>query len=78
MDILPNEEELMIKNSAREFFESECTTTLVREMEKTETGYSAELWSKMAEIGWLSLSIPESYGGSGFGLTTLGIVMSET
>lgn len=78
MDILPNEEELMIKNSAREFFESECTTTLVREMEKTETGYSAELWSKMAEIGWLGLSIPESYGGSGFGLTTLGIVMSET
>lgn len=78
MDVLPNEEEQMIRNSAREFFETECPTSLVREMEKTDTGYSAELWSKMSEVGWLSLAIPEAYGGSGFGMTTLGIVMAET
>ena len=35
MDVLPNEEEQMISNSAREFFEAECPTSLVREMEKT-------------------------------------------
>ena len=78
MDVLPNEEEQMIRNSAREFFETECPTSLVREMEKSDKGYSEELWSKMSEVGWLSLAIPESYGGSGFGMTTLGIVMSET
>ena len=78
MDVLPNEEEQMIRNSAREFFEAECPTSLVREMEKTEKGYSEQLWSKMSEVGWLSLVIPEAYGGSGFGMTTLGIVMSET
>ena len=78
MDVLPNEEEQMIRNSAREFFEAECPTSLVREMEKTEKGYSEQLWSKMSEVGWLSLVIPAAYGGSGFGMTTLGIVMSET
>tara|TARA_B100000029_G_scaffold173814_2_gene170527 strand:+ start:5954 stop:7132 length:1179 start_codon:yes stop_codon:yes gene_type:complete len=78
MDVLPNEEEQMIRNSAREFFEAECPTSLVREMEKDDQGYSRELWSKMSEVGWLSLVIPEAYGGSGFGMTTLGIVMAET
>ena len=49
MDVLPNEEEQMIRNSAREFFEAECPTSLVREMEKTEKGYSEQLWSKMSK-----------------------------
>ena len=39
MDVLPNEEEQMIRNSAREFFETECPTSLVREMEKSDKGY---------------------------------------
>ena len=39
MDILPTEEELMVKNLAREFLEGECPTSLVREMETDDLGY---------------------------------------
>ena len=48
MDILPSEEEQMVKNLAREFLEGECPTSLVREMEVDDLGYSPDLWKKMS------------------------------
>ena len=40
MDVLLSENEEMIRNLAREFLEGECPTSLVRDMEKDELGYS--------------------------------------
>lgn len=77
MDVLPSEEELMMKNLAREFLEAECSPMLAREMEKDEAGYSLELWNKMAELGWLGTSVPEAYGGQGLPLTYLGLILEE-
>ena len=77
MDVLPSEEELMMKNLAREFLEAECPPMLAREMEKDEAGYSPELWTKMAELGWLGTSVPEAYGGQGLPLTYLGLILEE-
>lgn len=36
----------------------------------TEAGqpYAAELWSQMAELGWLGLTVPEANGGLGLGI----------
>ena len=77
MDTLLNEEEQMVKNSARQFLESECPPTLVRDMERDERGYPAELWSKVVNLGWPGLALPEAYGGSGLPLSYLGIVLEE-
>ena len=77
MDILPSEEEQLLKNAAREFLEAEVSTALVREMELDENGYPPALWRQMAELGWLGLAIPEEYGGQGLPLTYLGLVMEE-
>ena len=77
MDILPSEEEQMVKNLAREFLEAECPPRLARDMEKDEQGYSPELWNKMAELGWFGMSIPESYGGQGLPLAYLGLILEE-
>lgn len=77
MDVLPSEEEQMVKNLAREFLEAECPPSLARAMEKDEHGYSPELWNKLAELGWLGMAIPEAYGGQGLPLTYLGIVLEE-
>ncbi len=77
MDILPSEEEQMVKNLAREFLEGECPPSLARAMEKDELGYSPELWRKMAELGWPGMALPERYGGQGLPLTYLGIIMEE-
>jgi alkylation response protein AidB-like acyl-CoA dehydrogenase len=77
MDVLPSEEELMVKNLAREFLEAECPPSLARAMEKDEQGYPPDLWSKMAELGWFGMSLPEAYGGQGLPLTYLGIILEE-
>ncbi len=77
MDVLPNEEEQMVKNLAREFLEAECPPRLAREMEKDALGYPPELWQKLADLGWLGISLPEEYGGQGLPLTYLGIITEE-
>ena len=77
MDVLPNEEEQMVKNLAREFLEAECPPRLAREMEKDDLGYPPELWRKMADLGWLGISLPEEYGGQGLSLTYLGLILEE-
>jgi len=77
MDILPTEEEQMLKNVAREFLEAEVSTALVREMELDGVGYPPALWKQMADLGWLGMSLPEQYGGQGLPLVYLGLIMEE-
>ena len=77
MDVLPSEEEQMVKNLAREFLEAECPPRLARDMEKDEQGYPPELWNKMAQLGWFGMSIPEAYDGQGLPLTYLALILEE-
>ena len=77
MNVLPSEEELMVKNAAREFLEAECPASLAREVEQDERGYSLELWEKMASLGWFGISLPEAYGGGGLPVSYLGLIIEE-
>ena len=78
MDVLLSENEEMIRNLAREFLQGECPTSLVRDMEKDDLGYSQDMWKKVAsELGWTALSLPEEYGGLGETLQFLGLIFEE-
>jgi len=77
MDTTLTEEETMIRQSARRFLEAECSTRLVREMEKDPKGYPPDLWRKAADLGWQGLALPEAYGGSDMPLVYLGLVLEE-
>ena len=77
MDILLNDDENLIVDSAREFLTNECPTKLVRAMEVDALGYSKELWAKVAELGWQGMCMPEKVGGSNMSLVFLGLVMRE-
>jgi alkylation response protein AidB-like acyl-CoA dehydrogenase len=77
MDVLLTEEEKMVRDSAREFFEAECSTTLVREMETDPKGYPPALWRKAAELGWQGMALPEKYGGQDLPLVYLGLIFAE-
>jgi alkylation response protein AidB-like acyl-CoA dehydrogenase len=35
------------------------------------------VWKQIADLGWLGLHVPESHGGSGFGLAELAVVADE-
>ena len=64
MDLGLNEQQEMLRRTAREMLEAECPTTVVREIEASDDGYSPELWRRMADLGWLGIAFPDEYGGS--------------
>src|SRR5215217_2312782 len=77
MDLGLTEEQEILKNTARDFLEKEVPEEYVRRMEEDETGYSPEVWRKMAEQGWQGIIIPEDQGGAGFGFLDLIVLLEE-
>ena len=77
MDLSLTEKQEALKSQAREFFERECPTSLVRAMERDKRGYPADLWERMASLDWMGLPFPERYGGSGGSLTDLAVLQEE-
>ena len=64
----------------RDFCSRECGTPEQRE--RLTNGYteahSAEVYSKMADLGWLGVTIDEDHGGSGGGMLDACLFMEET
>jgi alkylation response protein AidB-like acyl-CoA dehydrogenase len=77
MDIEFSEEQAMLRESARRFLESECTTQFVRQRMAEPAAVTDEFWHKLAGHGWLGIIYPEEQGGSGLGLVDLVVLMEE-
>jgi alkylation response protein AidB-like acyl-CoA dehydrogenase len=77
MDFHFTEEQKMLKESARDFLDTECPKTFVRAMEKDDRGYSPEMWRKMADLGWMGIVFPESFGGVGGDFLDLLLLLEE-
>ena len=77
MDLGLNEQQTLLGRTAREFLESECPISLVRELEDSKEGYSPNLWKKMADLGWMGLAIPTEYGGEGANLIDQTVLFQE-
>jgi alkylation response protein AidB-like acyl-CoA dehydrogenase len=72
-----NDEQELLRSTARKFFENECGSDTVRRLMETPEGISRDLWTKIAEQGWLGLVFPEAYDGLGLGLVDLVVLMEE-
>ena len=46
-----NDEQELLRSTARKFFENECASDTVRRLMETPEGITPELWKKMAEQG---------------------------
>ena len=77
MDFGFNEEQEMLRATARKFLENECTSEFVRKRMAEDAGVTEEFWMKLAEQGWLGLIYDEEYGGSGLGIVDLTVLMEE-
>jgi 3-oxocholest-4-en-26-oyl-CoA dehydrogenase beta subunit len=71
-----NEDQELLKKTAHDFLVAECPARLVREVEKG-TGYSPELWEKMARLGWVGLPVGEDLGGSGAGFFDMCLLVEQ-
>lgn len=70
-----NEEQLLIKNSVREFAESEIGPNAL-EWDETQH-FPEELRPKLAELGLLGVLFPEEYGGAGMGYVEYATIIEE-
>src|ERR671918_1224427 len=80
MDFSLTDEQRDFVAAIRDFCRRECGTQEQRE--RLTNGYteahSAEIYSKMAELGWLGVTIDEADGGSGGGMLDACLFMEET
>ena len=70
------EEQLEIKRAVREFCEKEFTPELALECDVKEE-FPMELYKKAAKLGFTTIYIPEEYGGGGYGLLEMCLVIEE-
>ncbi len=77
MDVLLTDDERAVQQAAAEFLATESAAALVRQAERTPDRMSHELWAKVAELGWLGISLPEQCGGQDLPLSYLGLVFEE-
>ena len=68
IDLQLSEEQELIGTTANEFFGKYCPPKLVREYETGASDFPGELWSRMAELGWLGMPFPERHGGLGLAM----------
>jgi len=73
-----NEEQKMLMDMVRKFFEKECPMTLVKKMMTEPEGQQIDLWEKMAELGLLGLLFEKRYGGGEAGFLELAAFLEET
>jgi alkylation response protein AidB-like acyl-CoA dehydrogenase len=71
------EEQDMLRQSVRRFHEQRCPLKEVRKLKATPQGYSEALWQEMAKLGWLGVTMPETYGGLGLSWLDLTVILEE-
>jgi isovaleryl-CoA dehydrogenase len=76
---LTNEQEDFVA-AIRDFCQRECGTREQREelMDGYESHHNFGLYKKMADLGWLGVTIDEEYGGSGGSMLDATLFMEET
>jgi len=74
MDFSLTEEQKMLQETMRRFVEKECPVEVVRELDETDV-FPKEIFSKLADLGVLGLTVPEEYGGSGRDLLSAILVL---
>jgi len=72
-----NEEQELLRSTARKFFENECASETVRKLMDGAEGMTPDLWRKIAEQGWTGLIFPDEHGGMGLGFVDLVVLMEE-
>src|SRR3989442_3500101 len=77
MDFSFSSDQQLLKNSARAFLDEHCKPAAVRLLWDDPRGESDTMWKEMAQLGWLGLALPETYGGSGLGMVETPIVLEE-
>lgn len=74
-------EVLLFASTTQSFLDKEVPLTRVRELHRDRIAFDRRWWRRAAELGWVSLLVPEELGGgsvSGDGVADLALVAEQT
>jgi alkylation response protein AidB-like acyl-CoA dehydrogenase len=74
-DTTLSEEQLAVRNLARDFAESEIRPVVMEYDESQE--FPMEIFKKMAELGFLGITVPTELDGSGLGFVEYALIVEE-
>ena len=66
----------LLRDTVRRFFERELPESAIREMDR-QRRIPRSIWKRFAELGWMGLSVPEEFGGTGADITTAAVLCEE-
>jgi len=76
MDFNLTEEQIELKEAARNFAQNELTDLAV-ELEESGSPVPKEVLARIGEMGFLGINTPEEYGGQGLGNLEALIILEE-
>jgi alkylation response protein AidB-like acyl-CoA dehydrogenase len=77
MEFVLSDDQDFFRETTQKFLATECPLPKVRELRSSEPGFEPGYWRQGAELGWVSMLVPEDLGGgsvSGEGLRDLALV----
>jgi alkylation response protein AidB-like acyl-CoA dehydrogenase len=77
MDLALTEDQEMLKKVASDFVKAEVPSHRMTQWYKNKETFQPRLVRKAAELGWLGLMLPESYGGGAISATDCAVVFEE-
>ncbi len=77
MPLYLNEDQAMLRDTAKPFIADAAPVKHLRSMREDATGFSRDLWKQFAEMGFTGIMVPEAHGGMGMGHVEAGIVLEE-
>lgn len=73
-----SEEQRLLKDAARDFFQDQAPVSRLRKLrDEKKNGRDPDLWREMAAMGWAGIIVPEAFGGSGLGYVGMGLVLEQ-
>jgi alkylation response protein AidB-like acyl-CoA dehydrogenase len=72
-----SDDQKQLRDEARKYLAEHSSPKAVREVLDGKAPYDRELWKGLAEMGFLGVAIPETYGGSGAGHLELCVIAEE-
>ncbi len=75
MDFTFNDEQTAVSEAVQGIFSGLVTPDRVQEVEATEDRVDRELWAELARADLLGLAVPDSYGGGGYGMVELCLLL---
>jgi alkylation response protein AidB-like acyl-CoA dehydrogenase len=77
VDFNYSNEQIALQETLRRFISRDYEFERRRELARSDLGFSAEAWAQYAELGLLSLSFPEEFGGLGGNAVDIMLVMEQ-